>query len=73
MLCAALLHDTTACTTCTFAEPNREVGTEITGLMAGIAALDQITYHGARTLAQVIAASKAADGQVLAVKVAVRG
>ena len=72
VLCAALLHDTTALTPCTFAELNREFGAEITGLVAGIAALDQIKYRGSRTAAQAIAAAKAADRQVLAIKVADR-
>jgi (p)ppGpp synthase/HD superfamily hydrolase len=71
-LCAALLHDTTAYTTCTFAELNREFGTEITDLVAGIAVLDQIRYRDASTLAQALAAAKAADSQVLAIKVADR-
>ena len=71
-LCAGLLHDTTAYTPCTFAELNREFGTEITSLVAGIAALDQIKYKNASTLAQAIAAAKAADPQVLAIKVADR-
>jgi (p)ppGpp synthase/HD superfamily hydrolase len=71
-LCAALLHDTTALTTCTFAELNREVGTEIADLVAGITALDQIKYQGSSTAAQAIAAAKAADRQVLAIKVADR-
>jgi (p)ppGpp synthase/HD superfamily hydrolase len=70
-LCAALLHDTTDCTPCTLAELNREFGTEITDLVAGIAALDQIAYRDASTLARAIAA-KAADRQVLAIKVADR-
>src|SRR5260370_629414 len=65
-------HDTTAYTTCTFAELNREFGAEITGLVAGIAALDQIKYQGSSTAAQAIAAAKAADRQVLAIKVADR-
>ena len=72
VLCAALLHDTTAYTPYTFAELNREFGTEITGMVAGIAALDQIRYQGTSTLAQAIAAVRAADGQVLAIKVADR-
>jgi (p)ppGpp synthase/HD superfamily hydrolase len=71
-LCAALLHDTTDYTTYTFAELDREFGTEITGLVAGIAALDQIKYRDASTLAQAMAAAKAADRQVLAIKVADR-
>jgi (p)ppGpp synthase/HD superfamily hydrolase len=72
VLCAALLHDTTAYTLCTSAELNREFGTEITDLVAGIGALDQIKYRDASTLAQAIAAAKAADPQVLAIKVADR-
>jgi len=71
-LCAALLHDTTAYTACTSAELDREFGTEITDLVAGTAALDQIRYQGSSTLGQAIAASKAADPQVLAIKVADR-
>ena len=71
-LCAALLHDTTAYAPCAFAELNREFGTEIAGLIAGIAMLDQITYRNASTLAQAIEAAKAADRQVLAIKVADR-
>ena len=72
VLCAALLHDTTADTACTFAELDREFGSEITALVAGIAALDQGRYRDAGTLAQAIAAAKAADRQVLAIKVADR-
>jgi (p)ppGpp synthase/HD superfamily hydrolase len=71
-LCAALLHDTTAYTACTFAELNREFGTEITDLVAGIAVLDQIKYRDTSTLAQALAAAGAADSQVLAIKVADR-
>src|SRR5580704_12742979 len=71
-LCAALLHDTTALTAYTFAELNREFGTEITGLVAGIAALDQITHQGSSTTAQAIAAATAADPRVLAIKIADR-
>lgn len=71
-LCAALLHDTIADTPCTFAELNREFGTEITHLVAGIVALDQIKYQNASMLAQAIAAAKAADRQVLAIKIADR-
>jgi GTP pyrophosphokinase len=71
-LCAALLHDTTDCTPCTLAELNREFGSEITGLVVGIAALDQIKYRDASTVAQAIAAAKAADRQVLAIKIADR-
>lgn len=71
-LCAALLHDTTEYTPCTFAELNREFGPEITGLVARIAALDQIRYRNARTRSQAIAAAEAADPQVLAIKVADR-
>jgi (p)ppGpp synthase/HD superfamily hydrolase len=72
VLCAALLHDTIACTPCTFAELNREFGAEITDLVAGIAALDRIRYQGTITVAQAIAAAQAADRQVLAIKVADR-
>lgn len=71
-LCAGLLHDTIEYATCTLAELNREFGTEITDLVAGIAALEQIKYRGASTLARAIAASEAADSQVLAIKVADR-
>jgi (p)ppGpp synthase/HD superfamily hydrolase len=71
-LCAALLHDTTALTAYTFAELNREFGTEITGLVAGIAALDQIIHQGSSTTAQAIAAATAADPRVLAIKIADR-
>jgi GTP diphosphokinase / guanosine-3',5'-bis(diphosphate) 3'-diphosphatase len=72
VLCAALLHDTIADTTCTFADLEREFGTEITGLVAGLTTLDQIKYRDASTLAEVIAAVKAADPQVLVIKVADR-
>jgi (p)ppGpp synthase/HD superfamily hydrolase len=71
-LCAALLHDTTADTLYTTAELDRDFGTEITTLVAGIVALDQIKYHGASALAQAIAAAQAADPQVVAIKVADR-
>jgi (p)ppGpp synthase/HD superfamily hydrolase len=71
-LCAALLHDTTAYTPCTFAELNREFGPEVTGLVAGIASLDQITYQEGSTLARTIEAVEAADRQVLVIKVADR-
>jgi (p)ppGpp synthase/HD superfamily hydrolase len=72
MLCAALLHDTTAYTAGTFAELIREFGTEITDLVAGVATLDQIRYQGASTLAQAIATAQAAGSQVLMIKVADR-
>jgi (p)ppGpp synthase/HD superfamily hydrolase len=72
VLCAALMHDTTACTPCTLSELNREFGTEITGLVAATAALDQIKYRDASTLAQAIATAKATDRQVLAIKAADR-
>jgi (p)ppGpp synthase/HD superfamily hydrolase len=72
VLCAALLHDTIAGTPYTLAELNREFGTEITGLVTGIAALDQIKYRDASTAARAMAAAMAADRQVLAVKIADR-
>ena len=71
-VCAALLHDTTADTPYTDAELDRDFGPEITTLVAGILALDQIKYHGASTLAQAIAAAGAADPEVLAIKIADR-
>ena len=71
-LCAALLHDTTADTPYTAAEMNRDFGTEITALVAGILALDQIKYRDASTLALAIAATRASDPQVLAIKIADR-
>jgi GTP diphosphokinase / guanosine-3',5'-bis(diphosphate) 3'-diphosphatase len=71
-LCAALLHDTTVYASGAFAELNCEFGTEIVGLVAGVAALDQIRYQDASTLARAIAAAKAPDRQVLAIEVADR-
>jgi (p)ppGpp synthase/HD superfamily hydrolase len=71
-LCAALRHDATDRTPCTLAALNREFGPEITGLVAGIAALDRIKYRDAGTVARAMAAAKAADRQVLAIKIADR-
>ena len=72
MLCAAMLHDTIEGTPYTLAAPSCEFGAEVTALVAGTAALDQLKGRGGRKLAQVMAAAKSADSRVLAIKVADR-
>lgn len=71
-ICAAILHDTVEDTPYTFAALRRDFGGEIANLVAEQMALDPFKGSQERKIAQATTAFTAADGRVVALKMADR-